>query len=59
MKTIETKNGKWVIEKNKNGNYDCNYYEYYGSNNTYKLIAKDVNCSKDFIENEFEIEINF
>lgn len=59
MKEIKVKFGKWRIEKNSLGNYDCKYYEYYSMKNEYKLISTDENCTKEYVEETFNISLEF
>lgn len=59
MKEINVKFGKWEIEKNAVGNYDCKYYEYYSMQNEYKLISIDENCTKEYVEESFNITLEF
>ena len=56
MKTILLKDGMWVIEKRSNEDlYDCKYYEYYSSINQYRLICVDERCTKEYVEETFDI----
>lgn len=59
MKEIKVECGKWTIERNTNGYYDCKYYEYYKSINDYRLICTDENCTKEYVEQTFDFVIDF
>lgn len=56
---IITKNGKWEIVKNETGNYNCKYYEYFGSINEYRLVDTELNCTKEYVEKSFDVTLEF
>ena len=59
MLEIKVENGKLLVEKNANGYYTCKYYEYYKSINDYRIISEDENCTKEYIEETFNISVQF
>lgn len=57
MKEILLKNGKVVIENKGDNLYDCKHYEYYTVVNDYKLICIDENCTKEYVEETYNITL--
>jgi hypothetical protein len=60
MKTIKLENGELRITSNiEKGLYDCKYYEYYFISKTYSLIYVEERCTKEYVEETYNIELDF